>query len=210
MQRDLDFLASIVTDNSGAMTPFQRLQSLPTTKGTFIVASSIRPILGGVGYGQGVYGTGPFGGGGVSGAPLEMVSRAMMDFAWPSDASPGANIVPAYWCPNDERSILVGPAPDQSYGFEVVGTQRFVQMSAANPSNFLSQELPDLYVAASLVWLFGYQRDFGAQSDDPATAQSWEAQYGKLLQSAAVEEARKKYGDMFPRLTKPTAALKAA
>ena len=47
--------------------------------------------------------------------------------------------------------------------------------------------------AASAIFLMGYQRDFGAQSDDPAAAQSWENQYEKLLMGANAEEMRRKF-----------------
>jgi hypothetical protein len=203
LQRDLDFLNTIVTDNNAAFVPNQRLQTFPTTYGKFVVVSSIRPITGGTGYGQNAYGSGAYGGGGTAQAPLEFVNRAALDFAWPSDASLGANIGPVQWTVNDGNTFLVGPAPDQAYGFEVVGTQRFVELSATNTTNFLTLNLPDLYVTLSMRWFADYQRD-------PDLVKSYDMQYQEMLQSAAVEEARKKYADMFPRQTKPTAGLKAA
>lgn len=186
LQRDLDFLASVVTDATGTMSANARLVTLPTGSGTYIVTSEIRPIVGG-----------------VKQQPLEPVTRAFLDFAWPSDVSPGANILPVQWCPYDQSHILVGPAPDQNYAFETVGTQRFAQLSRTNTSNFLTLQVPDLYVAASMIFFTGFQRDFGAQSDDPKMAMSWEEQYKTLLTSAVTEEARKKFEDMFPRPSRP-------
>jgi hypothetical protein len=46
---------------------------------------------------------------------------------------------------------------------------------------------------ASMIFVSGYQRNFGRASDDPAMAQSYEAQYQTLLKGATVEEARKKF-----------------
>lgn len=186
LQRDLDFLASTLT-NTGAMTANSRTVTLPTNLGTYIVASQIRPIVSG-----------------IRQQPLEPVSRPFLDFVWPYEASPAANTLPQQWCPNDQASVLVGPAPDQAYAFEVVGTIRFVQMSASNPTNFLTTQVPDLYVAASLVYFFGFQRDFGGQAEDSGTAQSWENQYQLLLKSAVVEEVRKEFMDMSPSPSKPT------
>lgn len=180
MQRDLDFLASVVTDDTGVMTANTRKLTYPTDSGHWIVVSEIRPIISS-----------------MKQKPLEPVSRAFLDYVFPSDASVSANTPPVYWCPNDEVSCLVGPAPDQAYGFEVVGTIRFTPLSNDNPSNFLVTYLPDLYLAASMIWWAGYQRD--AQ-----LAQGWESQYMLLLQSADVEEARKKFADMYPRPSKPT------
>lgn len=155
--------------------------------GIFVVCRQISPIIGG-----------------VRQQPLEPVTRDYLDFAWPSDASVGPNIPPVQWCPNDQATVLVGPAPDQAYAFEAVGTMRIPQLSPTNYQNFLTQQFPDLYVAASMIFLSGYQRDFGGQSEDPQLAQSWENQYQLLLKSAVVEEARKQFSDMFPSPSKPT------
>lgn len=155
--------------------------------GIYIVVEQIRPIVGGTRM-----------------QPLEPVTRPYLDFAWPDENSPGANILPVQWCPKDQTTALVGPAPDQAYGFEVVGTMRIPQLSAANYTNFLTQQFADLYVAASMVFFSGYQRDFSAQAEDPKMAQSWENQYQLLLSSAKVEEARKQFANMFPSPSRPT------
>lgn len=160
--------------------------------GIYIVTTQIRPIVNGSKL-----------------PPLEPVSRDYLDYAWPDDLSPGPDILPLQWCPNDQATVLVGPAPDQAYGFEAVGTMRVPQLSAANYTNFLTQQFPDLYVACSMVYISGYQRDYGQQSDDPQRAQSWENQYQLLLRSAGVEETRKRFANMFPSPTNPN-TLKAA
>lgn len=195
LQRDLDFIASSAT-RTGSMVANQRSQALPTAAsggmaGTYIVASQIRLIIGG-----------------VRQQPLEPVTRAFLDYVWPNEASlvdsAGAAVAPVQWCPNDQANVLIGPAPASTLAFEVVGTQRFLQMSSTNTSNFLSLQVPDLYVAASLVFLSGYQANYGSQSEDPAQAQSWENQYQLLLKSAVIEEARKNYMDMSPSPSNPT------
>lgn len=155
--------------------------------GIFVVVTSIQPIV--VGRRQ---------------QPLEPVTRDFLDFSWPDEISPGANIVPVQWCPNDQTSALVGPAPDQAYGFVTVGTMRIPKLSSVNYTNFLTQQIPDLYVALSMVFWFGYQRDFGGQAEDPQTAQSWENQYQMLLKGAGVEEIRKRFADNFPSPTNPS------
>lgn len=111
---------------------------------------------------------------------------------------------PLYWCPNDEVSALIAPVSDIPLQAEIVGTMRLIPLSSSNTSNFLSTYLSDLYLAAVMIFMSGYQRDFGQQSDDPKLAVSWEAQYQVLLRSAEIEEARKKFADMFPRPSKPT------
>jgi hypothetical protein len=46
---------------------------------------------------------------------------------------------------------------------------------------------------ASMIYISGYQRNFGRQSDDPAMAVSYESQYEVLLKAATTEENRKKF-----------------
>jgi hypothetical protein len=53
--------------------------------------------------------------------------------------------------------------------------------------------LPDLFIMASMIYVSGYQRNFGRANDEPQMAVTYESQYKGLLQSAIVEEARKKF-----------------
>jgi hypothetical protein len=89
--------------------------------------------------------------------------------------------------------IQVGPWPDQAYVVEVIGTFTPEPMSSTNPTTFLTIFLPDLLVAAAMVFMSGFQRDFGSQSDNPAQSQSWENQYSVLFKSAMLLELRKKF-----------------
>jgi hypothetical protein len=100
---------------------------------------------------------------------------------------------PKYFAPFNDTIFLVGPVPDEDYYVEVVGTVRPAPLSETVTTTFISQYLPDLLIMASMIYISAYQRNFGRQSDDPQMAQSYESQYGMLLKSAMVEEARKKY-----------------
>ena len=93
----------------------------------------------------------------------------------------------------DQFNIIVGPWPNVSYNLEVIGTIRPQPLSASNPNTFLTQYLPDVFLAASMIFATGYQRDFGSQSDNPQQGQSWENQYQLLMQSDSAEELLKKY-----------------
>ena len=93
----------------------------------------------------------------------------------------------------DQWNIIVGPWPDAAYRVEVVGTIRPNPLSNTNTTTFLTTYLPDAFIAASMIFASGYMRDFGSQSDNPAQAQSWEAQYENLIKSAGAEEVRKKW-----------------
>jgi hypothetical protein len=190
LQKELDLLGATVTDETGVLSANTRVFTLPTSTGNFIVTTQVSP-----------------GTGASRAAPLLPVSRSFIETVWPSDTAPAGTLAPTYWAPRDQVSILVGPPVTAPLAMSVTGEQRFVPLSPGNPSNFLSVYFPDLYNVGSLVFLAGYQRDFGAMSDDPSKAQSWEAQYQTLQKSAAVEEARKKFESVgwSPRLPSPIA-----
>lgn len=122
--------------------------------------------------------------------PLTPVSRDFLNFVY--NSSTGATI-PAYFAMQTDQSIVVGPWPDATYTVEFVGLVRPAPLSAQNPTTFLTLRLPDLFKAASAVYIMGYQRDFGAQADDPKAAQSWETQYQTLFASADAEELRRTF-----------------
>ena len=101
---------------------------------------------------------------------------------------------------NTYTNIIFGPYPDNNYTVTVTGTSRLPTLyqfanagQAATSSTFISTNLPDLLILASMIYISAYQRNFGRQSDDPAMAQSYESQYQTLLKSAGVEEFRKKF-----------------
>ena len=98
------------------------------------------------------------------------------------------------------NTVAVGPYPDESYPIVVRGTQRLPSLwqyntdpDASTLYTFISAYLPDLLLMASMIYLSGYQRNFGRQSDDPQMAVSYEQQYQALLKGASVEEARKRF-----------------
>jgi hypothetical protein len=70
------------------------------------------------------------------------------------------------------------------------GDIRPFPLSADNPETYLSVYYPELFLCACMVFGSGYQRDFGAQSDDPQRAVSWEGQYTYLRQGVALEAMR--------------------
>lgn len=114
------------------------------------------------------------------------------------DAVYGSNAVasrgmPTFFTAFNDNQLLFGPVPDQNYYVEVVGVIRPASLSSTNTTTFISTYLPDLMIMAAMIYVSGYQRNFGRQSDDPQMAVSYESQYKTLLQGATVEEARKKF-----------------
>lgn len=125
--------------------------------------------------------------------PVQRVSLSFLNAAAPAAAATlGSPSLPKYYALLDDVDVRVGPAPDAAYEAEFIGIVRPAPMTASNPSTWLGTNLPDLFLAGVAVFMAGYQRDFGAQSDDPRMAVSWEATFQELKKSAAVEEARRK------------------
>lgn len=85
--------------------------------------------------------------------------------------------------------LRVYPSPDRAYTAEVFGGVQPKVLSQSNPETFLSAAYPELFIAACMVYITGYQRDYGAASDDPQRAMSWETQYKTLREGVALEAA---------------------
>ncbi len=177
--RELNLLTTVIRDASQSLTPSSRDFTLPTAQGAFVVVNGVNVIT-------------PAGATPANGTRnrLTPMSLDVLDTVWPSNVG---SALPTGFAMVTQTSIVVGPWPDQAYAAEVVGTTRPLPLSATNTVTFLSANLPDLFLAASMVFMAGYQKAFGAQSDDPQLAQSWESQYGKLLTSANTEEFRKRF-----------------
>lgn len=178
MYRDIDFLFTSVSNTSYALTVGSRIIAVPA--GTFVVPEQINVIT--------PYGTTDPDLGTRN--PLLPTTKEFLDAVYNVASSTG---LPKYFVPFDDYTFLVGPYPDQAYQVEIVGTIRPASMSASNKTTFISLYLPDVFIMASMIYVSAYQRNFGRQSDDPAMAQSYEAQYQALLKSAISEENRKKF-----------------
>lgn len=179
LYRELDLL-STVTRTTTTLTAGNRNFTLPQTSGYMLVTNGFNIITP---YTQAVPDEG-------TRVALVPTTRDTLDFIWPSSTN---STVPALYAPITDQQFILGPWPDQNYTIECIGVIQPAPISSTNTTTFLSLYLGDLLVAAMMVFMSGYMRDFGAQSDDPAQAQSWEAQYKTLFASANVFEMRKKY-----------------
>lgn len=92
-----------------------------------------------------------------------------------------------------DQIILFGPFPDANYTIEITGTLWVPPLSASNATTWISTYLPDLMLTAAMIQMTGFMRNFGAQSDNPQMAVSFESQYNLLRDSAAVEDARRRF-----------------
>lgn len=176
--RDLDLLSTVKADTSFSTTA--NASKVQLTSGTFVTLQDVNVITpaGTLDPDQGTR------------VPLLPVSKEYIQYSWPNNTNAG---VPLFFAMIDERTFSLGPWPDSSYTLEIIGTYRPETLSSTNTTTFISQYLPDIFLMASMIFISGYQRNFGRQSDDPAMAQSYESQYQALLKGATVEEYRKKF-----------------
>lgn len=179
LYRELDLL-NTVTRDTGLLTVGTRSFTLPSNNGRFVTTQGFNVITP-----AGV--TVPDSG---TRNPLVPTSRDVLDLLWPSTT--GATL-PTMFAMISDQQIVVGPAPGSAYTIEVIGTIRPTALSASNTTSYLTTYLPDLFLAASMIFMSAYMRNWGAQADDPRMAVNWSAEYDKLLVSANVEEQRKRW-----------------
>lgn len=177
--RELDLLYTQATD-TGAVTASNRNFTLPTNVGTYIIVDQINiitPVTAGTSNG--------------TRSPVKPVALEFINAVYPSAQT--AKGVPEFYAMYSNTVVTFGPSPDAAYTAEVTGTQRPTPLSSGNSSTILTQYIPDVFLAASMVFGFGYMRDFGGQSDNPQASQSWENQFQLLMKSAVVEQARARF-----------------
>jgi hypothetical protein len=177
--RELDLLSTVTADHSVKFAANSRILALPTNP-HFITVQKVNVITP-----SSV--TNPEAG---TRNALTQTTEEYLDNVWSS--ATGAT-VPTHVATLSDQTFLVGPWPDATYTVEFVGTIRPAPLSPSNTTTFLTTYLPDLFIAASMIFGTGWQRDFGAQSDDPQAAMSWSTQYQALFNSAKGEELRKKW-----------------
>lgn len=175
--REMDLVQTTVTDTSVFFSSGQRTLTLPST---WVVIEEIN-----------VFSSAGTTSSNGNRNQLTPITREYINYAYPSNST--FQGIPQYFNLLDQNIIIVGPVPDAAYNVEIIGVQRPAALSSANSSTFLTAYLPDLFIAASMVFASGYMQNFGSQSDNPQQAQSWESQYQLLLKSAMSEESRKKF-----------------
>lgn len=187
IQRDLDLEQSI--NNSTAYSLTSGTNTLTMDVNSFITVQDISYTSG------------------TQTLPILPTSKHVIQYVYPDSSITGA---PVYYAPYGGDSTttgatsqiwLFGPTPDQNYSLSVNGTVRMISLNsfgdnssdASTKYTFISAYLPDLLLMASMVYLSGFQRNFGRQADDPAMAVSYEQQYNALLKGAMTEENRRKF-----------------
>ncbi len=135
--------------------------------------------------------------------PLTPASKELIQTLWPSAAG---STIPQYFAMVGElNEFIVGPWPDARYNFEATATYRRDPLSSSNATTLFSLYWPDLLIAASMVFAAGYQRNFGAGTDDPKMGPTWDSHYQTLLAGAKGEEDRKRQTERGIKEVRPAA-----
>lgn len=170
--RDIPFLSTIVTDTSGTLPANTRQFTLPRE---FKVLHSINRVDGN------------------ERPPLIKISREAMDMLWTRTISESASDVPRNWAPLTDQVVLFGPVAGASVQLVCIGEVTPEPISADNDETWVSLNLPDLLLAACMIGVTGYMRNWGSQADDPKMAVSWREVYERLLGPAKSDEMRRKF-----------------
>jgi hypothetical protein len=181
LYRELDLPVVSIVDTTVTCTSGVRSIFLSTGQGEILVITTLN-LLSSAGA------TSSF----ATRLPLVPVSQGVVDAVYPSAASSNCG-QPTFFTRLGNTQIILGPTPDQPYGTEVIGTIRPSPLSASNSSTWLTQNVPELVIAAGMIFATGFMRDFGAQSDNPQMSQSWENQYQALMKSMTIDSARMKF-----------------
>lgn len=136
---------------------------------------------------------------------FDRASLDVIDMLWPNQfltqAPSVTDFVPRYWDLLDDHTIVIAPTPDAAYTCEITGMFQPMPIGPGGetpvvlttPTTYLSTVYPELLSAACMVFLCGaLLHNFGAQSDAPQRALSWEGEFSKLMAIAKEEEMRRR------------------
>lgn len=173
--RELDLISTIVRDTSVLCVQANPNVNLPDT---FVVVQGVNVLT-------------PAGTPAASATrvPLTPVSKEVLYALW---GNPAYTDTPQVYAMVDQWTAMLGPSPDANYALESYGTIRPAPLSASNTTTFLTTYLYDLFMAASMIFVSGYMRNFSSSGSDPQMPVNWEQQYNTLKGSANIEELRKK------------------
>jgi hypothetical protein len=124
-------------------------------------------------------------------------SLDVINILWPQqsvtvDPSQG-DFIGRYWALQDNATLVFSPPGPAAYTVALTGTFAPIPISLSVPITYLSTFYPALLEAGCMIFLTGgLLRNFGAQADDPKMAMAWESTFKTLMQSAQLEEQRRR------------------
>jgi hypothetical protein len=181
MYRELDLVnTSTQRDYSASATAGTRDFNYPSQLGTYVITQQINVVT-------------PVGSLTPNAGTRNQViptTLETLDLLFPASSY---SSVPQYFALTSQTALVFGPAPDQNYMIEVVGTIRPPALSSTVTTTLLTVFLPDVFFAGCMAFAAAYMKNFGAAVDDPKAGVTWEGHFQQLMQSAGEEENRKKF-----------------
>lgn len=113
---------------------------------------------------------------------LTRVSLDFMNVVYPSASFTG---VPKYYALLDDTAVKLAPTPASAYTVEFIGIYRPEPLSPTNTTTFITDNLPDLFLQACLVFGYEYQQF-------PELMAQAEQQYQTLKLGLGLETLRQK------------------
>jgi hypothetical protein len=110
----------------------------------------------------------------VNGSPMVKMQRKDAEWIYANYPTRSADGTPKFFA-REAETLIFGPYPDSAYTVKGVYYKRLTSLSDANPTNWLTSDVPDLILYASMCeaaqWL---------QEDDRVIL--WEKKYDQILQ----------------------------
>lgn len=182
--RELDLVSTVTTDTASCVAGTPTL-TIPASIQIVQSANLITPAV-----------TDPNNG---TRNPLQRMSPEFIYYSWPTASE---TAMPIQYAMLTDTTALVGPCPDAGYKIEFVGILTPSPLSATTTTTFLTEELPDLFIAASAAFGFAFQRD----QEGDQTAATWEATYERLFPGANSNAMRQKAQSVSWTTFSPTTA----
>lgn len=175
--QDVDFLGAVVTNTATVTAPNSRVVNWSNSFFSIGSINAISPA-------------GTLSPDSGTRNPLVPATKELCDYLYPNQAGSG---IPQFFGRVTQSTAVLAPFPDGAYTLEITGVQRPVSLSATNTTTFISTYLPNLMIAASMIYAAAYQQNFSASGDNPTQAVNWDDHYQKILKSSVIEQARMKF-----------------
>lgn len=116
---------------------------------------------------------------------LQRVGYDYLDLVWPQAGTSTAGRPPEVFAMLSNTTAILGPSPDTAYTVEFVGTFRPDPLSPSNPNTYLSDNMPDQFLSACMIWASEYQQNAEAKA-------RYEKQYNDQMLGVNIETLRQK------------------
>lgn len=176
LYRELDLLSTRIVDNTSVtLVAGTRTATLPANFQIVEGISIFTPL-----------------GQAISSSTRNVLERTTIDFLDFFYGNESTTAQPEYFAMLTDTTIVFGASPNAAYRIEIIGTGQPTAMSSSNQTSYLGNNFQDLLIAACMIFMTGWQKDYGAQTDDSGSSQSWTTQYNALLPSAIEQTNRQK------------------